>query len=186
MSRPMIFTAAVAVAAGLPLFAVAQSGVISPTESHKQMMREAGEWTADVKMWMAPDSEPVASKGTETIEKSGDYWLLSTFTGDVGGQKFVGKSVMGYDPTTKKYVGTWFDTMTPYLTKMEGEYDVATHTLTMMAEGRDPATGETTKSKMVTMYLDDDTKTFEMYGPVPGQDGEWWKMMEVNYKRTHP
>lgn len=173
-----------AVACSAATAAVAQPGMFPVTEAHKQMAREAGVWSADVKLWMGPDADPVSSKGQEKNEMLGDYWLVSTFTGETVGQKFTGKSLLGYDPQSKKFVGTWCDTMTPYMTKMEGDYDVQKHALTLIGEGRDPATGEISKSKMVTTYIDENTKKFEMFGPAPGADGQWWKMLEISYKRT--
>ncbi|MCA9235393.1 MAG: DUF1579 domain-containing protein [Planctomycetales bacterium] len=182
MSRSLRWLA-VALVATTATIAIAQTGMFPPTPAHRQMAREAGVWEADVKMWMAPEDVPMSSQAVETNEMLGDYWLESKFEGEFGGQKFVGKGMTGYDPAAKKFVGTWCDTMTPYLTTTEGDYDVETHTLTMMGASRDPATGEMTKSKITTKYVDDDAKVMTMYGPVPDEDGQWWKMMEITYKR---
>jgi hypothetical protein len=44
-------------------------------------------------------------------------------------------------------------------------------------------TGKPETAKNVTRYIDDNTKVFEMYMPVEGQEGQWWKMMEIKYTR---
>jgi hypothetical protein len=154
---------------------------IEPSAEHEQMAREAGMWDAEIKMWHTADSEPMVSKGTETNKMFGQYWLLSEFKSNFGGQPYEGRGQFGYDPVAKKCVGSWIDTMTPYAQKMEGNYDAKTHTLTMNTEYRDPMTGKMAKGKNVTKYVDNNTKTFEIYGPSP--EGVQYKMLEITYKR---
>lgn len=165
--------------------AVAQEGgqpqLPEPTEQHTQMAREAGTWDADIKMWPAPGAEAMVSKGTETNKMLGKFWLLSEFKSDFGGMEYTGRGQFGYDPSAKKCVGTWVDTMSPYMQTMEGNYDVETHTLSMTTEGMDFMTGKIVKGRNVTTYIDNDTKKFEMYAP--GPDGKEFKVMEVMYKR---
>ena len=169
------------VAAALP--ALNAQAQMPPTAEHKHLETEVGVWDAEVKMWPTADAEPMASKAVETNKMLGKLWLLSDFEGDFGGMKFAGHSQLGYDPTKKKYVGTWIDTMSPYLQTMEGEWDEKTHTSTMLATGVDMMTGKPSTSKMITRYESDDVKVFEMMMPVEGKEGEWWKSMEVKYTR---
>jgi hypothetical protein len=133
-------------------------------------------------MWMSPGAQPLKSKAVETNKLFGDFWLMSEFAGDIGGMKFTGHMLLGYDPVKKKYVGTWVDTLSPHLMTMEGDYDEATHTSTMIGQGIDME-GKPSKSKMVTRYESDDEKTFEMYMEKAGAADEWEKHMEVKYKR---
>ena len=154
-----------------------------PTDQHKELKTEVGTWDAEVSMWPSPDAEPMKSKAVETNEMFGDFWLASKFEGDFGGMKFQGHMMLGYDPAKKKYIGTWTDTMSPYLTTMEGDYDEATHTSTMIGTGTHWETGKPEKSKMVTVYESDDAKTFTMYMADPKAEGEWIKHMEIKYKR---
>jgi hypothetical protein len=155
----------------------------TPTREHQEMAREEGVWDADCTTWMTPDAEPMKSTGVETNKMFGKLWLVSEFEGEFGGEKFVGKMQLGYDPVKKKYVGTWIDTMGPFLYTMEGDYDVANHTLTMMMSGVDTMTGKPTQWKSVTRYEDEDTKTVEMHQAVEGQPDKWFKSMEIKYKR---
>lgn len=167
----------------LAAIAPAVRAQMSPTPEHSHLESEVGVWDAEVQMWYTPDAEPVASKAVETNKMLGKLWLLSTFEGDFGGMKFTGHMQLGYDPTKKKYVGTWIDTMSPYLQTMEGTWDDKTNTSTMLATGVDLSTGKPSTSKMVTRYESDDVKIFQMLMPVEGKEGEWWKMMEVKYTR---
>ena len=164
-------------------YAQEQPTLLAPTREHAEMAREVGVWDAEMKLWPTPDAEPVASKGVETVEMMGKFWLVAEFVGDLMGTEFRGQSQMTYDPTKKQYLGTWIDTMSPVLLQSTGTYDVKSHTLTMMMEGVDAMTGKPGQWKSVTTYESADAKKFEMLAPVEGKAGEWWKMMEINYKR---
>jgi len=154
-----------------------------PTAEHQALASEIGVWDAETKFWMAPDAPPIASKAFETNTMLGGLWLISEFEGDLGGMPFHGRGQFGYDPVAKKFVGTWIDSMNPHLSVMEGSMDATGKILTMMSKGRDPRSEKETLTKMVTTYLDEDHKTFEMLSPVEGKEGEWWKMMEIDYTR---
>ena len=150
---------------------------------HKHLAAEVGVWDAEVKLWPTADAEPMTSKGSETNEMFGSFWLLSKFESDFSGMKYSGRMQLGYDPQKKKYVGTWIDTMSPYLQTMEGTYDEKTKTSTMLATGVDMGTGKPSNSKMITRFESDDVKVFEMMMPVEGKKDEWWKSMEIKYTR---
>jgi len=167
--------AAALLAAALP--ALTAQAQMPPLPEHKALESDVGVWDAKVQMWGAPDAEPMDSKAVETNKMLGKLWLLSDFEGDFGGMKFTGHMQLGYDPIKKKYVGTWIDTISPFLQTMEGTYDEKTKTSTMMATGK-PST-----SKMITRHVSADERVFEMMMPVEGKENEWWKMMEVKYTR---
>ena len=157
----------------------------SATRQHQELNHEVGVWDAEVTMWMTPDAEPMKSKAVETNEMLGEMWLVSKFEGEFGGQKYSGRGQTGYNPIEEKFVGTWIDTMSPFMFSMEGEYDEDSHTLTMIGEGINFMTGEEHKSKMVTRYTGEDTKVFEMYMPSETEEGKWWKHMEAKYTRRN-
>ena len=157
--------------------------LLVPTKEHKEMARDVGVWDAEASLRVTPDAEPVTSKGVETVKMMGEFWLVSTFEGEMMGQPFRGQSQTTYDPIKKKYIGTWIDTMAPTLNTLEGDYDAATNTLTMMMTGVDPMTAKPMHWKTVTRYESDDAKAFEMHLPVEGQEGQWWKSFEIKYKR---
>lgn len=180
--------------ASAALFAVALSlvgGVVAPAtgqppelsaEIYKQLQQDVGTWVAETTVWVTPDAPPAKSTGSEVNKMFGTYWVASDFNCDIAGMPYQGRGYFGYDPVGKKYVGTWIDTMSPYLSVMQGNLDDK-GVLTMLSKGRDPMSGEVQTSKMVSSYTDDDHRKFEMYAPVPGQQDQWWKMMEVNYTR---
>jgi hypothetical protein len=149
---------------------------------HQHLEQEVGVWDATVKFWPTPDAPAMESKARETGEMVGGLWLVSKFEGDFGGIPFTGHGQYGYDPQKKKYVGTWIDSMSPYMQTMEGEYNETENSLVMIGTGRDPQTGAEYKSKNVTRYKEDGTRVFEMFGP--DSEGEMRKMMEIEFRRA--
>lgn len=150
-----------------------------PTEAHQRLALDTGTWTGEMKMWMAgPDSPPMVMsiKETNTMMEGG-FWSLSEF--EAG--PFKGKGQFGYDPMKKKYVGTWIDSTTPFLSVMEGDYNDDSHELTMTFDGVDQMTGKMARMKSVTKHVDKNTRKFTMYK----QAGDKWEVSFVmDYKRV--
>lgn len=117
--------AAGAFAAARPLL---QEQMPQATEHHKHLVAMAGEWEGTITMFM-PDAEPMVSPARETVRPVGELWTVSDFSSDMMGMAFHGHGTNGYDPERKKYVGTWIDSTSTYLTVMEGEYDSSRHVM---------------------------------------------------------
>ena len=154
----------VAFACYSPAVAEAQENP-KPGKPHELLALDAGTWDCDVKMFLGgPDAPPSTYKGVE-INKlvSGGLYLQSSFTYPMGGQReFEGHSLMGYNPRTKKYVGTWVDNFTSVPSAIDGEYDEKTKTLTIHTTVVD-GQGNEMKSKNATKWLDDSKKEFAAY-----------------------
>ncbi len=159
-----------------PVLAQAPS-MPQPGPEHEMLKKDVGTWDATVEMFTAPGAPPSVSKGTETASMLGGFWLLTEFKSEMMGQPFEGRGASGYDPTKKKYVGTWIDTMTPGYYTTEATYDAATKTMSSVMEGPDPS-GQVTKTKATTEWKDADTRVFTIYGPDGKSVG-----MRITYKR---
>jgi hypothetical protein len=158
-----------------------QPPVPQATEAHKLLQKDVGTWDAEITLFPGEGAEPAKSKGTETCKMlKGDMWLMSHFEGEMAGMEFAGAGMFGYDPTEKKYVGIWADSMSPHMMTIKGEYDAATNTMTSTGEGKEPS-GGTFVAKLISRYLEDGTRTFEMH--MRGPNGEFTKMMAIKYKR---
>ena len=153
-----------------------------PTAEHQQLAREVGEWDAEVRFWTEPGAEPLVSEGSETCEMLGGFWLISKFSGSFAGMPFTGIGQTGYDPESGEYVSTWIDSMAANMLVSRGTYDVVTHTLTFVGEGKDSMTGKPKQIKMTTQYTDDDHKQFVLNEAAIGSDN-WHKVMEIDYER---
>lgn len=155
--------------------------VPKPGPEHELLKKDVGVWDATVESTMQPGGKPAVSKAVETGTLLGDgLWLIQDFKGETMGMPFQGHGVSGYDPSKKKYVGTWVDSMSTGLTTTEGTYDPKTRTMTSRLEGPGPD-GTVMRMRAVSEWKDGDTRVFTLYSPA-GQ-GEEFAMMKITYKR---
>jgi hypothetical protein len=156
-----------------------------PTDQHRQLAKEVGTWDAEVKLFLqGPDGPPEVSKGVHEAELlPGGLWLSSKFEGKVAGMPFTGRGLSGYDPVKKKFVDVWADSTDPHLTLLEGEYDAATKTVTSLGKSTDPRTGKPYEVKTTTTLKGDDERVFTFFMKNDDTDGEYYKLMEMTYRR---
>jgi hypothetical protein len=141
-----------------------------PGPEHEKMKEFVGTW--DAVMEMAGQK----TKGTATYRSiCGGMWLASDFEGDLGGLKFQGHGVDGYDQRKKKYVGTWFDSLTSAPLHFEGSMDPKTKLIVMTGESVSPD-GKPEKFKNTTEHKDK-----EMYMVQP--DGQEALAFTIEYTR---
>ncbi len=154
--------------------ALAQFTPPKPGPEHDKLKQLEGTWEAAIKM---PEGD---SKGTMTYKMDlGGFWLVGDYQGEFFGQKFQGRSFEGYDPTKKKYVAIWMESMSPAHMTMEGEFDKDQKVLTMTGDGPDH-TGKIVKWKSVMEFKDKDTMVTTM---TTIKDGKESPMMTITYKR---
>jgi hypothetical protein len=146
-----------------------------PGPEHEQLKKLAGTWEATVKLG------GTEAKGTMTYrEQQGGYWMVSHFSGDLGGQKFEGDGLDGYDPVKKRFVSMWTDSMTPEAMISEGTWDSEKKQMTMVGKGTGPD-GKPAKTKTVTTWTDEDNIEFVYY--MANGDGKEREIVRINYKR---
>ena len=134
-----------------------------------------GTWEATVEMPGAPPS-----KGTMVykLEMNGQ-WLVGQFNGNFGGMPFSGTGLDTYDPTQKKYVSVWVDSMSHSPLVMHGDYDEATHTVTMTGKGPDQ-TGKMVDMKTTLKIDGKDSLIFTLTNQGMPSDA-----MTIRYKRKN-
>ena len=153
-----------------------------PGKEHERLKPLAGEFEADVKMWMAPGQPAQTSKGKEKSEMVLDgRFLQSHYEGQMMGKPFRGQMLFGYDNQKKKYVATWVDSTMTGIMMAEGTADDAGKVFTLHSEMTEPD-GKKQKVKQVTTIVDDKTHTYQMMIKLP--DGGEFKVLEITYKRV--
>jgi hypothetical protein len=151
------WSCAVALVAVMAAAAVQAQEPPKPGPEHEVLKKMEGTWDATMKFG------GMESKGTSTYKMDlGGLWLVSTFEGDFGGMKFSGRGLDSYDTAKKKYVGVWVDSMSTSPLILEGGYDAAKKTMTMVGTGPGMG-GKHSKYKSVTVRPNDDTIDFLMY-----------------------
>src|SRR4051812_30921041 len=89
-----------------------------PGPEHEGLKKLEGNWDLVMKFGGGE------SKGTVTYKMElGGMWLTSSLQSELFGQKFEGRSIDGYDPQKKKYVGIWVDSMGGGAVITEGTFD---------------------------------------------------------------
>lgn len=170
--------------AGLVLVLGASIGAAQePPKEMEHFKTDVGTWDAEISTLNPadPNAKPEISKGSETNFLMGGMWLISHFKGEMMGMPFEGSGQFGFNPESKKYAGTWVDTMSPFAMTVEGTWDEKTQTMTQMGTGKDPA-GNEQKLKLTTVYNKDGSRLFTINALLP--DGSAMKMMEIKYTRS--
>ena len=158
----------------------------TPRAAHKILAKLIGEWAVEVKYWMTPEGEPTVTKGTSTAKWiMGDRFLHEEFYGEMMGKPFQGKTIMGYDNTSKMYNTVWIDNMSTGMVVSEGTANKDdAKMLTYTGECACPVSKEMTKKfKHILHIVSDDKHVLEMYDL---SKGEKFKEMESNLNPLFP
>jgi hypothetical protein len=146
-----------------------------PGPEHEKLKQLEGNWKAVMEL------AGHTSEGKVTYKSiCGGMWVSSDFEGDVGGMKFEGHGLDGYDTNKKKFVSVWVDSMGSAPLFMEGDVDPTSKLLVLTGEGPGPD-GKPQKVKSTVTTGDKDHFTFKMYLVQP--DGSDQQMMTIDYTR---
>lgn len=160
---------------------------VAPVAEHKKLAADVGVWKA--KMWMAGETGLVGPEAaTETVRMDlGGLWQVSDFECPKApgmGTSFKGHGVMGYDPSSKRYLGMWFDNWTATPTEITGVYEKDGKTFTAEAAVFDTRINDVVKMKQVTKYADANHRTFTI--AMTGPDGKEMTVVKIEYERDVP
>jgi hypothetical protein len=172
---PVVLTASLLVAQETPEFP-------GPQKEHEWLKQFVGEWETEAQSVAGPDMPAMTCKGTMSSRMLGGFWVISESEADLQGTTINAVQTIGYDPQTKKYVGTWVDSMMNHLWKYEGTVDETGKILTLQAEGPSfVAAGKTAKYRDVYEFKSPDeiVTTSQMQG----DDGQWIAFMTGLAKR---
>jgi hypothetical protein len=159
-----------------------EAAIFKPTREHALLKSDVGTWDCTTRTWMGP-GEPAVSKGKEVNTMlPGGLWLLSEFDGEFGGMPFHGRGQFGYDTNKKKYVGTWVDSFSTSAMLLEGTYDEATHTLTMLCDTLD-IQGKPLKTKRVLVLKPDGSRVLTMWVKSDAFGPDYVRMTEIMYTK---
>jgi Protein of unknown function (DUF1579) len=158
----------------------------APQEEHLWLQQLVGEWTTEAQMATGPEPGETC-KGTESVRSLGGLWILAEGqAGMPGGGTATMLMTLGYDPGTKRYVGTWVGSMMTHMWLYDGELDSSGTVLTLNSEGPDmsPAAvpGRLAKYKDVIEIKAADHRILTSH--YLGDDGKWQQFMTAHYRRT--
>jgi hypothetical protein len=154
-----------------------------PQKEHAWLQQLVGEWISEAEATMEPGKPPETFRGAESVRSLGGLWMLAEGQGDMpGGGTTTTLMTLGYDPSTKRYVGTWIGSMMTHLWVYDGALDAAERALALEAEGPH-MTDQTrmTKYRDVIEFKSTDHRVLTSH--VLGDDGQWHEFMTANYRR---
>ena len=154
-----------------------------PTAEHKWLQQLAGDWTFEHNCSMGPDQPPMKSTGTESVRSLGGLWTVGEGSGEMP-DGTMGKTIMslGYDPQTKRFVGTFIGSMMTHLWIYNGSLDAAGKVLTLDCEGPDFSGGAgLVPYQDVIEFVDDNHRTLTTR--LRGPDGEGNQFMTAHYRK---
>lgn len=155
------------------------------TEAHERLKPFVGTFKAKVTMWFGP-GDPMVMTGVmvNTLELGGRF-LHHVYTGDASHGPFPGfegRGYWGYNTVDNRYEGLWIDTACTFFQLEQGEVDTSGKVWTMHGSMTNPETGKPMKKKSIVTLEGKDTHKMESYFDTG--DGEWFKSMEIEYKRA--
>ena len=150
---------------------------------HERFKDMVGPWETVTKSWMAPNAEPMVSKGMAHFRLILDgRYVEQKYRCDTADGVFEGLGLEGYDRFKQKYVSIWMDNMSTGIYMSLGTVDETGKVFTYYGKMDDPMTGQKDKVvKSVARVIDDDHVVFEMYDKIP--DVGEFKNMEIVYTR---
>ena len=157
---------------------------VEPQKEHAWLRKLVGEWTFEGDCAMGPDQPRATFTGTESVRALGEIWILGEGNGEMpGGGDSTTQLTLGFNPETKRFVGTWIGSMMTHMWIYDGWLDDAERVLTLESEGPNMLEpGKTARYRDVVEIVDDDHRTLR--GQAEGPDGAWHEFMTSRYSRT--
>lgn len=168
------------------LFAIANTCTAQERPEQKPSELEVlkasvGVWDAEIEVWPeGPDASSIKFKGVETNRPYGEYWLASDFDSEYMGQTLKVHSIIGYDLSQKKMVGTVID-HGPYSASMTGVFDKAAKTVRWRTEAKG-LDGKTVVQQTLITQESADKRVLVLSVPSE-QQGEFTKFMQIKFVR---
>lgn len=153
-----------------------------PLPEHFWLHQLVGEWMIESECKMGPDQPPMKTTGREVVRMFGKLWTVGEGTGDApeGGCDSI--MTLGYDPQTKRFVGTFVASAMTHLWPYIGSLDPTGKVLTLDSVGPNfSGDGTMAKYQDIIEFITPDHRT--LTARVQTADGSWQTFMSSHYRR---
>ncbi|WDZ76057.1 DUF1579 domain-containing protein [Ensifer adhaerens] len=153
-----------------------------PEEAHRWLEQLLGDWQVRTS---GPDNEPDRSgPWTEHVRSLQGLWIVCEGQGTMpGGSSGETLMTLGYNPETKRYVGTWVGSMLTHMWVYDGELDAQGKSLSLYCEGPDfENPGKTARYRDIITLIDQSRRL--LTAQVQAAGGSWKDMMTAEYLRS--
>jgi len=154
-----------------------------PQKEHQWLQRLVGEWAVEGECSMGPDQPLMKNTGQENVRSLGGLWTIGEGSNDVPEDGNCDSIMtLGFDPQTKRFVGTFITSMMTHLWPYNGTLDATGKVLTLDSEGPSFAgDGTMAKYQDIIEFLSDNHRTLS--SQFLGPDGQWVPFMKAHYRR---
>ena len=156
-----------------------------PQKEHQWLSKLVGEWIYESECSMGPDQPQMKTGGREVVKSLGGLWTIGEGQGEMpDGGTWDSIMTLGYDPQTKRFVGTYVASIMTYLwIYSNGSLDSTGKVLTLDAEGPSfSGDGTMVQYQDIIEFVSDDHRTLS--SQTLGADGQWVPFMKAHYRRT--
>jgi hypothetical protein len=155
--------------------------LMEPQKEHKLLQNFVGDWDTESDAMQGPNQPPMKYKGQMHAAALGQMWLVANVENNIMGTKMNAQFTLGYDPDTKKYVGTWIDSIMNHMWHYNGWLEDDGKTLILEAEGPNMLEpGKTAKFRDIYIFKSPDEMETKA---LMQQDGEWITFATGSSKR---
>jgi hypothetical protein len=149
-----------------------------PQQEHRWLQKLVGEWTYE-----AADAGG-SMTGGERVRTLGDLWVLCEGTGAMpDGDPATTLMTLGFNPDTKRFVGTWIGSMMTHLWIYDGELDASGRVLTLSAEGPSMQ-GDGTMARYQDVITIESDERRTLTARVQEADGTWKQFMKMVLRKV--
>ncbi len=154
-----------------------------PQKEHDWLQQLVGAWTYEGECVPGPDQPPLKFVGTQSVRSLGGLWILAEGQGEMpGGGAATTLITLGFDPSRRRYTGTFIGTMSNYLWVYDGELDDEGRVLTLSAEGPS-MDGDGSMANFQDIVEVKSADLWLLRARVQLPDGSWQEFMETRYTR---
>ncbi len=158
---------------------------VEPQNEHHWLHKLVGSWESEMECNMGPDQPAMKTRGTEVVRSLGGLWTVGEGECHMpeGG---TGQTMMslGYDPATKRFVGSFIASMMFHLWQYNGSLDADGKILTLDTEGPSMTGDGLSKYQDMIEFVTADHRTLR--SQILGADGMWVPFMKADYRRKPP
>lgn len=154
-----------------------------PQKEHQWLEKLVGDWTFEGGAAAEPGKTAEKYTGTESVRSLGGLWVVCEGKGSVPeGEPSTTIMSLGYDPTRKRYMGTFIGSMMAHMWVYDGELDAEGRVLTLDTEGPGVSgDGKMAKYKDRIEFKSDDHRVLTSH--YQDEDGNWQEFMTAHYRR---
>ncbi len=149
-----------------------------PEEAHRWLEQLLGDWT--VRTEGVPET---GTPWTEKVRSLQGLWVVCEGQGTMPDGRF-GQTVMtlGFNPETRRFVGTWVGSMMTHMWIYDGELEPDGLTLSLYADGPDFDAPGKLASYRDAITLEGHSRRW-LAADVRTPDGAWKELMTAEYNR---